>query len=158
MPKPVELTITIPTRKASHTLLSDMLARYSYGGEGAPGDILNPVDTLVLTEFLKRHPDAAKKIGPGIAYFQKVKPYYDEKSGGFLFARIDGTAMTFSIKAIVEGPDHKMTSKAGWWESGKRAVPPLGMHPDLQFIDEYPARPEISVSPDTDTQLAELLK
>jgi len=73
--------------------LRAMLNRYK------PGERVNGDDASILAHALRRHPDAAVKIGPGIAHFDVRSADYGTQC--FWVTRIDGTTERFSYKSCV---------------------------------------------------------
>jgi Protein of unknown function (DUF3223) len=61
-----------------------------------PGSVLTGGDARFIAGVLERHPEAARKIGAGVAYFSvQLNPTYGNPS--FWLHRIDGTATDFSF-------------------------------------------------------------
>ena len=87
--KPVILaTQTFAKQGDAWAYFGDMLKRYS------PGDRVSLRDQADLSELLKRHPDAATKIGVGIDHFEVQEADYDTQC--FRAVRVDGTWERFS--------------------------------------------------------------
>lgn len=92
--KPVVLaTRTFAKQGDAWAFFGEMLKRYS------PGDRVSPADEADLVELLKRHPDAASKIGSGIHHFEVQEADYDTQC--FRVVRTDGTWERFSYHACV---------------------------------------------------------
>lgn len=95
--KPVVLdTRTFLKREDARNFFSAMLNKYK------PGDRVSDVDTLDLSELLKRHPEALEKIGVGIAHFEVQRADYSTQC--FRVVRTDGTSSNFSYQKCV-APD-----------------------------------------------------
>ncbi len=77
---------------------ANMLKRYT------PGAKVLPADQADLAELLKRHPEAASKIGVGISHFEVQEADYDTQC--FRIVRTDGTWEKFSYHVCV-APDRK---------------------------------------------------
>ena len=76
-----------------HTGMKDRCRRLLHGT--APGDKVGDDGAAFLLDLLQRHPDAAAKIGAGIAYFT-VRMNAPYGTPGFWLHRVDGTAEAFS--------------------------------------------------------------
>jgi hypothetical protein len=62
----------------------------------APGEAVTGGDAVFLAGVLERHPEAARKIGAGVAYFSvRLNPTYGNP--GFWLHRTDGTATDLSF-------------------------------------------------------------
>lgn len=72
----------------------EMLNRYPLGAE------LSAVDAAHLYELLERHPEAADKIGRGVAAIY-VAGSPDHATRCFWIRRVDGTRIDFSYKAAL---------------------------------------------------------
>jgi hypothetical protein len=66
-----------------------------------PGPVTNPGEVAFLRDLLDRHPDAAGKIGPGVAGFDVRR---SASFGSFCFGviRTDGTSSDFSYRVCLE--------------------------------------------------------
>ncbi|HEG4446471.1 MULTISPECIES: DCL family protein [Aeromonas] len=73
--------------------LKDMLHRYDLG------DRVSKEDSVVLRAALENHPNAALKIGPGIASFSVRSADFGTKC--FWVNRTDGTTEKFSITGSI---------------------------------------------------------
>ena len=85
-----------PTATVAKTFLDTV--RNAYPGPG-PQRIQ---EQQILRQAVEKHPDAARKVGPGIDYF-----FVDASPGGFsgrcfYLRRIDGTAIDISVKFLVK--------------------------------------------------------
>lgn len=71
----------------------------------APGEDIPFLDQCFISDMLALHPEAEKKIGPGIV---KVSVRRTEYAGvGFLFHRLDGTEIDASYKKCIRPPSHR---------------------------------------------------
>lgn len=87
--------LTFPSKKAARAHFSDML--WGYGiGEIIPEPAATEVQWL-----LERHPDAAWKIGPGVAHFSVCPTIFEARA--FDIIRVDGTHETFSYIRALDG-------------------------------------------------------
>jgi Protein of unknown function (DUF3223) len=92
--KPVALgSKTFATRQQALEFFKGMLSQYS------PEDVVSDADAEHLRELLQRHPDAAKKIGPGIHHFEVMSADYGTKCFGVM--RTNGTRIDFSYGACI---------------------------------------------------------
>ena len=92
--KPVALGALQFQRKGDALMhLQAMLQRY------APGQRVADADAEVLRAALKRHPDAAEKIGAGVDHFVVRSAEYHTQC--FWVIRADGTTERFSYKSCV---------------------------------------------------------
>lgn len=81
------------TQTEARAFLNAMLARYD------PGDKVGSDDASILEAALALHPEAADKIGPGIAGFSVRSADFGSKC--FWVNRTDGTTAKFSHRACV---------------------------------------------------------
>lgn len=88
-------SLAFPTKKQAKDHFRKMLWGYK------PGEVVNDNDALQLASLLKRHPDAAKKIGRGIKHFEVMSA--DFNSQCFWVVRADETIERFSYKACIDG-------------------------------------------------------
>ncbi|WP_327212342.1 DCL family protein [Rhizobium beringeri] len=63
------------------------------------GDYVDEKDSIVLSELLRRHPEAERKIGPGIESF-RVKSA-DNGTRCFWVTRVDGSEERFSARSCL---------------------------------------------------------
>ena len=92
---PVDLEVTtFKSRTAAREFFQAMLRRYRVG------DRVNTTDQVLLSELLKRHPEAAQKIGAGIDHFEVLGADFDTQC--FHVFRTDGTYEDFSLHACVD--------------------------------------------------------
>lgn len=75
--------------------VTTMLNRYDLG------DRVNPDDSVILQAMLEHHPDAAEKIGCGIANFSVRSADFSTRC--FWVNRTDGTTEKFSITRSIRG-------------------------------------------------------
>jgi len=85
--------IFFPSKGEAIAFLRDMLHRYH------PGDDVGEDDTKILRAALNNHPEAAKKIGLGVAGFKVRSADFGTKC--FWVMRTDGSTEKFSHKACV---------------------------------------------------------
>jgi hypothetical protein len=94
--KPISLgPIHFNKRGDAVAYLKEMLYRYNVG------DRVNAEDSIILRAVLEHHPDAAVKIGCGIADFSVRSA--DFGSQCFWVNRTDGTTEKFSITGAIHG-------------------------------------------------------
>lgn len=95
--KPVDLgVVKFRTMGEAHDYFQRMLGSYK------PGDRVSAKDGLELYELLKRHPEAATKIGVGVSHFEVAS--HDFNSQCFWVHRTDGSFEDFSYPTcITEG-------------------------------------------------------
>lgn len=86
-------TVTFPSRLAATNYFHAALQSY------APGDRVAPEHEALLRELLNRHPDAAAKIGDGIAHFGVIQA--DFMSQCFAVYRDDGSFERFSYHTCI---------------------------------------------------------
>ncbi len=80
-------------KKDLELFLKEMLNRYELG------DKLNSQDQLFLSDVLKRHPDAASKIGCGIESFSVRSAEYGTRC--FWVNRLDNSTDKFSFRSCI---------------------------------------------------------
>lgn len=85
--------IAFRTKGEALAFLRAMLNRYR------PGDTVSEVDGAILLGALQRHPDAAEKMGSGVAGFEVRAAEYGTQC--FYIRRSDGTFERFSYKSCV---------------------------------------------------------
>ena len=92
--QPLEIGTHRFERKADAlAFMKVMLNRYR------PGDTVNADDGAFLVEALKRHPEAATKIGVGVCNFEVRSADYGTQC--FYVLRVDGSEDRFSYKSCV---------------------------------------------------------
>lgn len=96
--KPVDLgTLTFATRQEALGHFKAMLARYR------PEQTVGDADALELAELIKRHPERAEKVGPGVHHFEVMHAEFNTKC--FAIVRTNGTRVDFSYRVCVNsGP------------------------------------------------------
>lgn len=82
-----------PRKTDALAFLKVMLNRYR------PGDTVGAEDKAFLLEALRRHPDAASKIGCGVKSFEIRSADYGTQC--FWILRVDGTDERFSYKSCI---------------------------------------------------------
>ncbi|ABR60068.1 DUF3223 domain-containing protein [Sinorhizobium medicae] len=82
-----------PRKTDALAFLKVMLNRYR------PGDIVHAEDEVFLLDALKRHPEAAIKIGSGVRGFEVRSADYGTQC--FWILRVDGTDERFSYKSCI---------------------------------------------------------
>lgn len=103
MAKPVDIgTEHFPTKAAAMARCQEIL--YAYPGQpgsgaGQPQEVTDPAHVAFLTALIKRHPEADRRIGSGIAGFKvQVNPQGTGNTRCFYVIRTDGSQEDFSIK------------------------------------------------------------
>lgn len=81
---------TFPTKGAAKKRIQDMLAGYQ------PGTVVNAFDFPLLLDLVKRHPQAAQKIGSGVVAFRVERNPEYPSSKCFVLIRSDGSDTDFS--------------------------------------------------------------
>ncbi len=79
----------------AHAYLKAMLQRYEIG------DKVSAADADVLMAALQNHPNAATKVGGGVAHFSVRSADFSTKC--FWVNRIDGTTEKFSYQTCIYG-------------------------------------------------------
>jgi hypothetical protein len=82
-----------PRKTDALAFLKVMLNRYR------PGDTVSDADKVFLLEALKRHPEAAAKIGAGVKGFEVRSAEYGTQC--FWILRVDGSDERFSYKSCI---------------------------------------------------------
>jgi hypothetical protein len=67
--------------------------------------IVDPNDHQFMLDLLGRHPDAARKIGPGVEAFEVYYPPPYEAHKGTLIVRVGGEKIDFGWGACIDGHD-----------------------------------------------------
>lgn len=76
-------------------------------GEQVQGSVISNPTHVFLCHLVRRHPEAADKIGIGIQYFKVLtNTNYGGKNRCFYLFRIDGTHTDFSYQKCVSTPSH----------------------------------------------------
>lgn len=92
--KPVRIGgIDFSTKGDAHRFLQEMLNRYH------PGEQVNAIDEAFLRDAITRHPEAAEKVGVGVAGFKVRSADYGTQC--FWVMRTDGSTDRFSYKACI---------------------------------------------------------
>jgi len=86
-------TKSFQTKKQALAYFKAMLARY------VPEEIVDDADMAHLNALLKRHPEAAEKIGLGVHHFEVMSAEYGTNCFGVV--RRDGTRIDFSYVVCV---------------------------------------------------------
>lgn len=95
--KPITLGgINFSKRGDAFAYVKAMLKRYDIG------DKVSSQDSAVLQDVLARHPEAAQKIGSGIAGFSVRSAEFGSKC--FWVNRTDGSTEDFSYHGCIYGP------------------------------------------------------
>jgi hypothetical protein len=87
-------------KQAQKDRASSILVRLLHGES-----VNDASDHQFLTELLSKHPKCEEKIGKGIASFQCNELY--ENNRCFNVVRIDGSAVSFSVKACLQAPSYR---------------------------------------------------
>lgn len=91
---PIKLaTRQFATKSETKAYFSAMLRRYK------PGDRVNDEDGKDLAALLRRHPQAAEKIGTGIDHFEVMSAEYNTQC--FWVVRTDETMERFSYPSCI---------------------------------------------------------
>lgn len=94
--KPITIGLHHFSKKGdAASFLKTMLRKYDVGDKVSAGD------AEVLLAALALHPDAAAKMGAGIAHFSVRSADFGSKC--FWVNRIDGSTEKFSYKACIRG-------------------------------------------------------
>ncbi|MCS3444985.1 DCL family protein [Bradyrhizobium elkanii] len=93
--KPLQIgSLAFPTQQKALLHCKNILSEYG------PDEWVSEEDALFLSELLKRHPDAAAKIGNGIHHFEVMRAS-EFNTKCFAIVRRDGSRIDFSYKVCV---------------------------------------------------------
>lgn len=96
--KPVEIAgLSFPTTEAFKEHVRGLLHQFQQG------HVIGEPHHSFLCQLVKRHPEAAEKIGPGIKHF-KVISNYVHRTPCFCLVRTDGTFTDFSYMKCITPP------------------------------------------------------
>lgn len=106
MAKPVDVGDEhFPTKAAAVARCQEILRSYpgqSGSGAGQPQDVTDPTHITFLTALVARHPDAADKIGAGVAGFKvQVNPAGTGNTRCFYVIHPDGGSVQFSYPSCL---------------------------------------------------------
>lgn len=96
---------TFPTKTAATNAIRSILNRYSIG------QTLNDTDARFMRGVLALHPQAAIKVGCGVASFSIA---WYETTRGFRLTRTDGSQTDFSYKACLSPPTPEQEARAAF--------------------------------------------
>jgi regulator of protease activity HflC (stomatin/prohibitin superfamily) len=85
--------LAFATKGAAEEFLRSILYKYELG------ELVDEKDSVVLSELLRRHPEAAQKIGPGIESFHVRSADFGTRC--FWVTRVDGTEERFSARSCL---------------------------------------------------------
>lgn len=106
MAKPLDIAGEhFPSKTAATARCQEILRTYpgeTGTGAGQPQEVTDPTHITLLTELVKRHPEAEEKIGAGIAGFKvQVNPEGMGNTRCFWVIHPDGSATHFSFKSCL---------------------------------------------------------